>query len=207
MITSCPPGWRDVRLGDVCRIEIGGTPSRANPMYWSDEGHPWASIADLLQPNIVETKERISDLGVKNSNVKLVPKGTVLMSFKLTIGRTSIAGTDLFTNEAIAAFYPIDDFYPGFLYYWLPFWVKNVQTDKAIKGATLNKEKLKNVEGLLPPRSEQKAIMSLLGSIDAAIASNTDLIHFSPVNPVGKLHTLRDEVAADVLLGARLLEA
>lgn len=206
MSSNCPAGWREIRLGDECRIEIGGTPSRADPSYWSDDGHNWASISDLLQPEVTETKERISSLGVAKSNVKRVPKGTVMMSFKLTIGRTSVAGIDLYTNEAIAAFYPNELFEPRFLFYWLPYWIKNVQTDKAIKGATLNKEKLKNISGFLPPVHEQVAIMNLLDSIDRAIAANATLVHFSPVNPVGQLHKLRSEVSAQVLLGVRLLE-
>src|ERR1700757_3033329 len=108
MFDSCAGDWREVALDQVCRIAIGGTPSRAVPRYWSDavEGYPWTSIADLKSSRILETKEYISKDGVENSNVKLVPRGTVVMSFKLTIGRTAIADRDLYTNEAIAALTP-----------------------------------------------------------------------------------------------------
>jgi len=167
--------WREVALDQVCRIAIGGTPSRAVPRYWSDavEGYPWTSIADLKSSRILETKEYISKDGVENSNVKLVPRGTVVMSFKLTIGRTAIADRDLYTNEAIAAFTPKEGLDRGFLFYWLPYLAESAETDQAIKGVTLNKEKLLAMSGLLPPLDEQRRIAEVLQSVDEAIRSQS----------------------------------
>lgn len=169
--------WRIACLGDLCRINIGGTPSRHKPEYWTagDEGHPWVAISDLRQPVIVATKERITDAGVANSNVKLVKAGTIMMSFKLTIGRVAVAGTDLFTNEAIAAFVPTEGIDTSFLPYWLAFIVKDADTDQAIKGVTLNKQKLATLSGLLPPMDEQRRIAEVLRSVDKAIAA-ADLV-------------------------------
>ena len=90
-----------VKLGDVCEIKIGGTPSRNNNSYF-EGNNLWVSIAEMNGNIITNTKEKITDDAVKNSNVKLIPKGTTLLSFKLTIGKTAIAGADLYTNEAIA---------------------------------------------------------------------------------------------------------
>lgn len=58
---------------------------------------------------ITDTKEKISDEAIKKSNVKLIPKDTTLLSFKLSIGKTAIAGKDLYTNEAIAGLIPNDN--------------------------------------------------------------------------------------------------
>lgn len=173
MFDAVPDDWRDGSLGELCRIAIGGTPSRAEPRYWSNaaEGLPWVSIADLRSPTVEQTKEFISKEGVQNSNVKLVPRGTVLMSFKLTIGRTAIAGRDLYTNEAIAAFIPTGQLDNDFLFHWLPHLVGTVETDQAVKGATLNKQKLAAVSGPLPPLKEQRRIADVLGSADRAIAA------------------------------------
>src|SRR5438552_1238503 len=112
--------WSRVRLGDVCQIQIGGTPSRNQPRFWAEneEGYAWLAIADLGPKWVYMSAERITGVGVANSNVKFVPKGTVLMSFKLTLGRTGIAGIDLYTNEAIAAFYPRSSaIFSGWLYH------------------------------------------------------------------------------------------
>lgn len=93
------------------------------------------------------------------------------MSFKLTIGRTAIAGRDLYTNEAIAAFHPKSDVDNEFLFYWLPHLVGTAQTDQAIKGATLNKQKLLALAGMLPPLDEQRRIAEVLRSVDETIAA------------------------------------
>ncbi|OGB33551.1 MAG: hypothetical protein A3F78_17690 [Burkholderiales bacterium RIFCSPLOWO2_12_FULL_61_40] len=98
---------KQVKLSDLLDISIGRTPSRSTPAYWG-KGHRWVSIRDLDSKVIIETKEQITDLGVKNARCKIVRKGTLLFSFKLTIGKMAFAGCDLFTNEAIAAF-PIKD--------------------------------------------------------------------------------------------------
>lgn len=171
MSSEVPGGWKETKLGDHCRVDIGGTPSRDKPQFWSNErdGHPWVSIADLKTPLVNRTKEFISDLGIANSNVKPVPRGTVMMSFKLTIGRTAIAGRDLFTNEAIAAFDPSDDLDNGFLFYALPHAAEGAETDQAIKGATLNKAKLRDLSILLPPLNEQRRIAEVLRSVDNQI--------------------------------------
>ena len=98
------------RLGGVdglCDIKIGGTPSRKNREYFTGS-HLWVSIAEMNGQIITDTKEKITDAGIRNSNVKLIPKGTTLLSFKLSIGKTAIAGKDLYTNEAIAALVPKD---------------------------------------------------------------------------------------------------
>ena len=94
-------------LGKVCDVTIGGTPSRLNPEYFTGN-NLWVSIAEMQGQVITDTKEKITDEAVARSNVKLIPAGTTLLSFKLSIGKTAIAGKDLYTNEAIAALIPIN---------------------------------------------------------------------------------------------------
>lgn len=174
MSGETPRGWREAKLGDLCRIEIGGTPSRDKPEFWSNEidGHPWVSIADLKTTSVDCTKEFISDLGVAKSNVKPVPRGTVMMSFKLTIGRTAVAGCDLYTNEAIAAFFPERELENEFLFYALPHAVGRAEPDQAIKGATLNKAKLRDLTIVLPPLDEQRRIAEVLRSVSDGVAAS-----------------------------------
>jgi type I restriction enzyme S subunit len=172
-------GWRRVPAASVARIEIGGTPAREQPTFWADQdsGHAWASIADLNSEVVVETAEYISDLGVKSSNVKLVPTGTPIMSFKLTIGRTSLAGRDLYTNEAIAAFFADrTQMDPRFLFHALPGAARFVITDVAIKGATLNKKSLSSMQLLLPPIGEQRRIAKILDVLGDQINSTERII-------------------------------
>jgi type I restriction enzyme, S subunit len=175
-----PSDWPATRLGDVAEIAIGGTPSRSRPEFWAKspepEGHPWASIADLSVRKVTQTKERITDLGVRHSNVKPVEPGTVLMSFKLTIGRTAFAGVHLYTNEAIAAFRPRPQLDPEFLYHALPLAALSGDADVAIKGMTLNKAKLVDLPLRLPPLAEQRKIAAILSSVDETIEKTEAVI-------------------------------
>ncbi len=171
--------WRTVTAGSVARIEIGGTPAREKPQFWADQdsGHPWASIADLMTQEVVGTAEYISDLGVRSSNVKLVPARTPIMSFKLSIGRTALAGRDLYTNEAIAAFFVNrDEVDERFLFHVLPGSARAVITDVAIKGATLNKKSLAKMPLLLPPLSEQRWIADVLDLSSRGIEASEQIL-------------------------------
>lgn len=173
--------WVTAPLGEIANIAIGGTPARDNQRYWDptgQEGYPWVSIADLGARFITSTKEQITDDGVRFSNVKPVAKDTLLLSFKLTIGRAGIAGCDLFTNEAIAAIKPFPGTVaPKFLYYVLPSVAKNAVTDTAIKGVTLNKQKLASLVVRFPKNIEiQKSLADIIETVDVAIEKTDALI-------------------------------
>jgi type I restriction enzyme S subunit len=173
--------WQALRLGDVCSIEIGRTPSRGNASLWDtkrETRNVWLSIADLLQSagNVVsDSKEYISDKGALGS--KLVRKGTLLVSFKLTLGRLAFAGRDLYTNEAIAALTVFNErlLSKEYLFYFMHFfdWNKAAEGDEKIKGKTLNKAKLKEMPVLVPPLLEQKRIAAILDEAFAGIAVAT----------------------------------
>ena len=161
--------WEIKKLGEVCEINIGRTPERGNFKMWDKEKkteNVWLSIADLNNTEkgyISDSTEYVSDNAVPK--MKLVKANTLLMSFKLTIGRCAITKRDLFTNEAIAALPILDknlDLF--FLKYYLENfdWAKLTEGDVKVKGKTLNKEKLKEVPITLPPLEEQKRIVKIL---------------------------------------------
>lgn len=161
--------WEIKKLGEVCEIKIGRTPERGNFKMWDKEKkteNVWLSIADLNNTEngyISDSTEYVSDNAVPK--MKLVKANTLLMSFKLTIGRCAITKRDLFTNEAIAALPILDknlDLF--FLKYYLENfdWAKLTEGDVKVKGKTLNKEKLKEVPITLPPLEEQKRIVKIL---------------------------------------------
>jgi restriction endonuclease S subunit len=105
-------------MEEICDIKIGGTPSRNIPEYWEDGNNLWVSISELNNNIIYDTNEKITDLGVKKSNVKLIKKDSILLSFKLSIGKVAIAGNDLYTNEAIAGINSLTKEIPNkYLYY------------------------------------------------------------------------------------------
>ena len=157
--------WEARKLGEISIISMGRTPSRTNQEYWG-RGHTWLSIADLKSKIVTDSKEEITDSAA--STMSIIPKGTLLMSFKLSIGRLCFAGRDLFTNEAICSFNTLDAS-GEFLYYVLGRTDFSLYGKQAVKGYTLNKESLQTVEVRLPAREEQDAIASVLSSIDDEI--------------------------------------
>lgn len=171
--------WHTKGLGEICQIELGKTPARANEAFWDDERkttNVWLSIADLLDAEdnvVIDSKEYLSDEGAAVS--KIVREGTLLVSFKLTLGRLAFAGRDLYTNEAIAALNLFDEreISKEFLFYFLHFfdWQKAAENDIKLKGMTLNKAKLKELQVYFPPLPEQQRIVGILDEAFDGIAT------------------------------------
>jgi len=159
-----------VKLSELLDISIGRTPSRNEPDYWG-KGHRWVSIRDLSSKTVTVTKEQITDMAVKEARCKIVRKGTLLFSFKLTIGKMAFAGRDLFTNEAIAAFSIKDErkLNSEFLYYALQSATYG-GSNQAVMGKTLNSKSLAEIEIPLPPLDDQIRIAHLLGKVERLIA-------------------------------------
>jgi type I restriction enzyme, S subunit len=172
-------GWQTKKLGHLCEIELGKTPSRANKAFWDEKretSNVWLSIADLLNGEdnfVIDSKEYLSDKGAAVS--KTVCKGTLLASFKLTLGRLAFAGRDLFTNEAIAALniFNEQELSKEFLFYFLHHfdWDKACEGDVKLKGKTLNKAKLKEMDVHFPTLSEQQRIVGILDEAFDGIAT------------------------------------
>ncbi|PWZ83567.1 hypothetical protein DD873_11225, partial [Staphylococcus pseudintermedius] len=103
-----PRGWEVKSADEIYEITIGKTPPRKLTELFSEkEGIDWVSISDMKSEGmfIKSTKEKIIEEGVVDYKVKIVPKDSVLLSFKLTIGRVKLTNKELTTNEAIAHFY------------------------------------------------------------------------------------------------------
>ena len=170
ILFDLPCSWQWVRFGQIVRMSIGKTPARGEVSYWSKATIPWVSISDMTNcEHINKTKEKIS---VAASSVmgKISPVGSLLMSFKLTVGRTSILNIDAYHNEAIISIYPfIDDKYAlrDYLFYTLPFLSNMGDSKDAIKGKTLNSKSLKSLLIPLPPLREQRYIINRLEELYA----------------------------------------
>ena len=170
ILFDLPCSWQWVRFGQIVRMSIGKTPARGEVSYWSQATIPWVSISDMTNSEYInKTKEEIS---VAASSVmgEISPVGSLLMSFKLTVGRTSILNIDAYHNEAIISIYPfIDDKYAlrDYLFYTLPFLSNMGDSKDAIKGKTLNSKSLKSLLIPLPPLREQRCIINRLEELYA----------------------------------------
>ena len=161
-----------VQLGGVngiCQVLIGGTPARKEHEYYNNGTNLWVSIGEMNGQVIFDTKEKITDEAVKNSNVKLIPAGTTLLSFKLTIGKTAIAGKDLYTNEAIAGLIPKDKdrVENKYLFYLFNGQMIDltISGNKAF-GKSLNSAYLNDMRIPLPPKEIQQQIVKECETVD-----------------------------------------
>ena len=167
--------WETVKLGEIANISIGKPPPRGDKRYWDkdkDTKNVWLSIADMnsvVDGFVSESKEYISDAGA--ALFKPVPAHTLIMSFKLSIGKLAFTACELRTNEAIAALEIKNEnqITKEYLRHFLSSrnWDKIAGDDEKVKGKTLNKAKLKELEIILPPLAEQHRIVAKL---DAAFA-------------------------------------
>ena len=169
-----PNTWEWVKFGSVVDFSLGKTPQRKNPDYWEEGTIPWVSIADMNDGEIINlTKEKVNDYALEKSfKGNLVPKNTLLMSFKLTVGKVSILGMDAVHNEAIISIKPLIDenyVFRDYLFYILPFISQLGDTKSAIKGKTLNSKSLNNLFIPLPNLNEQKRIVKKIKELNPFI--------------------------------------
>ena len=160
-----PDSWAWVRFGQYVRMSIGKTPPRGETKYWTNGKYPWVSISDMSDYGaITTTKESVSEYA-KSLFGEISPVGTLIMSFKLTVGRTSLLNTSAYHNEAIISIYPFGDKNyqaRNYLFHILPI-ISNLGDFKdAIKGKTLNSKSLNNLLLPLPPLNEQGRIVAMI---------------------------------------------
>ena len=163
-----PKNWRWVRFGQIVKLSMGKTPPRDDSRYWLNAKRNWVSISDMTNyGHIKTTKEQISEEAANSLMRESSPINTLLMSFKLTVGRTAILDIEAYHNEAIVSIYPYIDkkfMLRNYLFYTLPILANIGDSKDAIKGKTLNSKSLNNLLIPLPPLNEQQRIVE---SIDA----------------------------------------
>ena len=160
-----PNNWTWIRFGQYVRMSIGKTPPRGETKYWTNGIYPWVSISDMSDYGLVKTtKETVSEYA-QSLFGDISSAGTLIMSFKLTVGRTSILDISAYHNEAVISIYPfVDKDYRtrNYLFYILPI-ISNLGDSKdAIKGKTLNSKSLNNLLLPLPPLNEQGRIVAII---------------------------------------------
>ena len=162
-----PPSWEWVRFADIVTFSSGKTPARQDTESWSNGVCPWVSIADMVTDGVTfETKEKVSEKAISESfSGKTSPAGTMIMSFKLTIGKMYILGIDAVHNEAIISIFPTvehkdEDTIKAYLFKILPLIAVTGESKNAVKGKTLTATSISNLMIPLPPLAEQERIVA-----------------------------------------------
>jgi type I restriction enzyme S subunit len=175
-----PKGWKLTPFHELATFETGRTPPRAKPDYWAPptaQGTPWVTIGDMRPyGEVKKTAERVTPSALRDVfRGRVSKKGTLIMSFKLTIGRVATLGLDACHNEAIISILPTNRVNQKFLEYFLSQVDYADYQDRAVKGNTLNQEKINRIAVAEPPKAEQENIASILWMVQQAIDAEDKL--------------------------------
>jgi type I restriction enzyme S subunit len=165
-------GWEIKKLGDVCDVIGGGTPSKGNIKFY-DGNIFWATVRDMKGDFINETEHKITEAAVKESSTNIIPKGNVVIATRVGLGKICLVENDTAINQDLRGVIPKrkTDLSVGYLFQW--FKSISHQIVEEGTGATVQGVKLPFIKGLeipLPPLPEQQRIVALLDEAFAAIA-------------------------------------
>jgi type I restriction enzyme S subunit len=171
-------GWEEVFIGETCSLMTGATPSTSRKDYYGGN-IKWLVSGDIHNKEIFDCEGRINELGVKNSNAKLLPKNSLLIALNgqgKTKGTVSILRVEATCNQSLVAIIPKNNILVEYLYYCLNFQYKNIRGmagNDSRKG--LNMKIIREISYLLPSLSEQQKIVSKLDNLSEKIESLREL--------------------------------
>lgn len=174
-----PSHWNISKVKFLSPFQVGWTPPTKDDSNFIGK-NLWVNISDLKEKVITDTAKKISDKAALEASMDITPKGSLMYSFKLSVGSVAFAGLDLYTNEAVASFLNTSKLPLSYLYYALPeFVIKNASTN--IYGANiLNQELIRNANLVAIPYLEAENIANFLdhetAKIDCLIAKQHKLI-------------------------------
>ena len=175
IVDGVPEGWEKKSALDFFEISIGKTPPRAQKQWFTkgNNGIPWVSISDMKETMFVqETAEELTQDACENYNIKVVPRGTILLSFKLTVGRVAFAGADVCTNEAIAHFQKEGDEWKAYTLMYLRNYNYDSLGNTSGISKAVNSTIIKNMPFLMP----SKDVLNVFSDKVAPIFNNIKIL-------------------------------
>lgn len=167
-----------IKLTDIARLESGHTPSKSNPTYWNGD-IPWVGIRDATSNHgktIYSTAQYITEEGVKNSSARLLPAGTICLSRTASVGYVVKIGVPMATSQDFVNWVCGPRLAPSYLHYLLMAEQDSIRRfAHGTTHQTMYYPEAKALHVCIPGRSEQDAIVEVLGALDDKIASNTEL--------------------------------
>ena len=203
-IGEIPEHWVIKRFKEMFRhYSTGFTPDSKDMNYFADdEINTWVTIADLVDKYIVDSNMFLSDKAINDYAPILSPKGSLLFSFKLSVGKTAFAGKNLYTNEAIVTIPPQRNNDLRYFYYLIPEACANNATENIYGAKMLNQKIIANMILFAPPIEEQRAISDYLDKKTAEIDSNISAIS----SKIDAYKRLKQSLIDEVVTGKRRIE-
>lgn len=172
-VKNIPDGWIETTLGEFATVLSGSTPSTKNEMFWNGN-IPWITPKDLSNQKEVFIKNgerNITELGLKNSSAKILPKNTILFTSRAPIGYIAISKNEVATNQGFKNLI-CDEINSHYKYFYYLMKYKTDYIEKNSSGSTFSEASaslIKSIEILLPPLPEQKSIADILTAFDDKI--------------------------------------
>lgn len=168
---AIPKNWEVRKVKHYYTLQTGFTPDTKNEAYYDEDGFDWVNISDIIDgKTIANTKNKISQLYVEQFSPEPIPEGSLMYSFKLSVGQTAFAGKELYSNEAIASFLPSPKISLSFLRYSSFMIIENAEVN-IYNARILNRDRINNAYIVFPPLTEQKRIAAYLDKECARIDS------------------------------------
>lgn len=179
-IGEIPSHWTLNKVKHNFSFKTGFTPPSGKTEYYENGTHVWINISDLQEKEVHDSVNKLTDKALEDYKPEIVPKGSLLYSFKLSVGRVGFNTIDCYTNEAIFSIDPNGSANLNFFYYSLPEQIIKNANENIYGAKILNQELIKNAFLVAPPPEEQTAIAAYLdrktAEIDELIADKKRLL-------------------------------
>jgi len=164
--------WEVKKLGEICEIVGGGTPETNIKEYWQGDIQ-WFTPTEIKSYFVSKSSRTITHLGLRKSSAKLLPKGTILLTTRATIGEASIALEECTTNQGFQSLIVRENVHNIFVFNWIK--ENKYELTKRANGSTfpeISKSEIEQIAISIPSLSEQTRIANFLSSIDEKIKHN-----------------------------------
>jgi type I restriction enzyme S subunit len=189
-----PDGWEEVKIGDVLDVVLGGTPSTKVAEYWNGD-IPWINSGEINNFRIVKATKYITASGLKNSNTKLMPKGTTVLAITgATLGKVSLLEIDTCANQSVVGIIPNDIFPKEYIYLWIKYKIDEIILNETGGAqAHINQNDVKNTAIIKPTKEYLNERNKKLRNIFSKITNN--------VFQIQTLEKLRDTLLPKLMSG------
>lgn len=203
-IGQIPEEWEVRKLKHFYKFSTGFTPTTKNELYYDSDRHNWATISDLgTNKYLCSSENGISKLYEDDFKPSIVRAGSLLYSFKLSVGQVAITKNDLYTNEAIAAFEDDEKAPIDFLYYSAQVCIIKNANDNIYGAKLLNQELINNAFIVFPPITEQNLIATYLDRK----CSEIDSIVRETEQTIEEYKKLKQSLITEVVTGKKRVAA
>jgi type I restriction enzyme S subunit len=202
LLTAGGDDWLETTLGEVSEVIGGGTPSTSVPEYWEGE-IVWLTPTEITSQDgefVSNSNRKISELGLKNSGAQMLPKGSVILTSRASVGFVAISAIELCTNQGFQSLVPNDSVLAEFLMFWIQ--QNRSEFESRSAGSTfkeISKSNVKSIKLSLPPLSEQRRVVEIISTIDE-VKGKTEIA-------INEAKRLRSGLLSDLLSGEHEIPA